>query len=241
MGRLINGSVLTWWTWSTHQWVSLGSNWWQDNPLGLFPHSLQSHLHLTITQRWTMVSLMPTLSCRGLRMMFKQQETICCSPKSPKLHKKKQRVFSRETGDKVMLSTFRQWRDYVQKGQDHVTKFMPRFNGPYTIMDAFPLHSVYTIHMPNSPDLYCCFHVTLLEPFIPNNKALFPSWIRAHPGTVITEKGEEWFIDQIINEKTQQGLPIFDAVGQGGAWDRFLVTKVRGGGMWSTGRVVESK
>ena len=43
-------------------------------------------------------------------------------------------------GDKVMLSTFHWWRDYVQKGQDCVAKFMPRFNGPYTITNAFPLH-----------------------------------------------------------------------------------------------------
>ena len=28
-----------------------------------------------------------------------------------------------------------------------------------------------------------------------------------------------------------QGLPIFGVVGWGGAWNRFLVTEVRGGGM----------
>ena len=36
-------------------------------------------------------------------------------------------------GDRVMLSTFHRRRDYVQKGQNRVAKFMPRFNGPYTI------------------------------------------------------------------------------------------------------------
>ena len=104
-------------------------------------------------------------------------------------------------GDKVMLSTFHQQRDYVQTGQNCVTKFMPRFNGPYMITSTFPLHSVYTIDMPNSPELYSHFHATLLKPFIPNNKELFPSHIHLHPGMVITEKGEEWFIDQIIDER----------------------------------------
>ena len=40
-------------------------------------------------------------------------------------------------GDRVMLSIFHQWRDYVQKGQNHVAKFMPRFNGPYMIWAPF--------------------------------------------------------------------------------------------------------
>ena len=73
-------------------------------------------------------------------------------------------------GDKVMLSTFHWQRDYVQKGQDCVTKFMPRFDSLYTITDAFPLHLVYTIHMPN-----LLVHAALIKPFIPNGKALFPS------------------------------------------------------------------
>lgn len=73
-------------------------------------------------------------------------------------------------GDKVMLSTFHQWRDYVQKTQNHVANFMLRFDGPYMITEAFPICSVYTIHMPNSTDLYSCFYTALLKPFVPNDQ-----------------------------------------------------------------------
>ena len=85
---LSHKSVLTWWTQSTSQQVSLGSSWWWDNHLGLFLYLLWSCLHLVMTQRWTMVLLAPALSCKGLRMTFRQQRTIWCWLKSPKLLKK---------------------------------------------------------------------------------------------------------------------------------------------------------
>lgn len=53
--------------------------------------------------------------------------------------------------DKVMLSTFHCHQGYIQKGQNHIAKFMPQFDGLYTIIDAFPLCSVYTIDMLNCP------------------------------------------------------------------------------------------
>ena len=108
-------------------------------------------------------------------------------------------------GDKVMLSTFHWQRDYVQKGQNHVTKFMPRFNGPYTITDAFPLCPVYTIDMPNSPDLYCHFHIALLKPFIPNDKVLFPSHVHLHPDTVITEKWRSGLLTGLLMRENVAG------------------------------------
>ena len=103
-------------------------------------------------------------------------------------------------GDKVMLLTFHRRREYVQKGQNRVTKFMPRFDGPYTITRAFPIRSVYAIDMPNCPNLYSTFHTPLLKPFIANDPLLFPSWIQSQPDTVVTENGEEWFINRIVDE-----------------------------------------
>ena len=104
-------------------------------------------------------------------------------------------------GDKVMLSTFHRRREYVQKGQNRVAKFMPRFDGPYTITRAFPIRSVYTIDMPNCPDLYSSFHTSLLKPFNANDPLLFPLWIQSQPKTVVTNNGEEWFIDRIVDER----------------------------------------
>ena len=91
-------------------------------------------------------------------------------------------------------------------------------------MSAFPLCSVYTIDMPNSPELYSHFHATLLKPFIPIDKELFPSHIHLHPGMVITEKGEEWFIDWIIDErKCSRGYQyLVQWVGEGPETDSWL-------------------
>ena len=72
---------------------------------------------------------------------------------------------------------------------------MPQFDGPFTVTDAFPTHSVYTIAMPNTPEAYPSFHVSLLKPFIPNNPNLFPSRNQTQPGT------EKSFIEQIVDER----------------------------------------
>ena len=43
---------------------------------------------------------------------------------------------SYKIGDKVMLSTLNRRRDYKLKGQHRAAKFIPRFNGPYIIVDV---------------------------------------------------------------------------------------------------------
>ena len=108
-----------------------------------------------------------------------------------------------EIGDQVMLSTFHCWQEYLQKGQNCVAKFMPLFNGPFMVTSAFPACSVYTITMPNAPETYPSFHMSLLKPFVLNNPNLFPSQSQMHPSTIVTEKGKEWFIEHIIDEWKQ--------------------------------------
>ena len=43
---------------------------------------------------------------------------------------------SYKIGNKVMLSTLNHRRDYKLKGQHRAAKFIPRFNGPYIIVDV---------------------------------------------------------------------------------------------------------
>ena len=50
-----------------------------------------------------------------------------------------------QPSDKVMLSTFHRHRDYKRKGDDHVAKFFPRRDGPYTIIKSHPEASLITI------------------------------------------------------------------------------------------------
>lgn len=60
---------------------------------------------------------------------------------------------------------------------------------------------MYTLHMPNSPELFPTFHASLLARYHENNTKLFPGRVRAHPGTIVTEEGKvEWWVDKIIDE-----------------------------------------
>lgn len=105
-------------------------------------------------------------------------------------------------GDKVMLSTKHRRREYMQKGDNRVAKFMPRFDGPYTITDAHPETSMYTLDLPNSPNIFPTFHSSQLKLFHANDSILFPSREFPRPGPVVTANGQmETFIEKIVDEK----------------------------------------
>ena len=67
-------------------------------------------------------------------------------------------------GDLVMLSTENRHHNYKCKDKKHITKFMPRNDGPYTVIKAFPEKSGYTLHLPNNPQTFLGFHSSLLKP-----------------------------------------------------------------------------
>jgi hypothetical protein len=56
-------------------------------------------------------------------------------------------------GNKVMLSMLHQRREYKKKSENRVTKFFPRFDGPFETIDAHALTSNYTLDLPNSPNV----------------------------------------------------------------------------------------
>lgn len=107
-----------------------------------------------------------------------------------------------EVGDKVMLSTKHRRREYMQKGDKRVAKFMPRYDGPYAIIETHPESSTYTLDLPNSPNIFPTFHSSQLRPYHPNDSTLFPSREFPRPGPVVTEDGQmENFIEKIVDEK----------------------------------------
>jgi hypothetical protein len=105
-------------------------------------------------------------------------------------------------GDKVMLSTKHRCRKYMQKGDKHVAKFMPRYDGPYNILKSHLEMLTYTLNLPNSPNIFPTFHVSQLRPFHTNDPALFPSRNLPCPGPVVTADGQmETVIEKIIDKK----------------------------------------
>jgi hypothetical protein len=105
-------------------------------------------------------------------------------------------------GDRVMLSTTNRRRDYKRAGAKRVAKFMPRDDGQYEVVKAFPERSEYTLKLPNNPQLFPGFHSHLLKRYVPNNPELFPTREPARPGPVITPDGAvEWTVEKIVDER----------------------------------------
>ncbi len=90
-------------------------------------------------------------------------------------------------------------RDYQAGHKNCVTKFMPRFDGLYTI--AHTDFSTYTLDIP-SLNMCTTFHTSLLHKFVPNDPDLFPSCEFLKPGPVLTlDNLKEHFIDCIVKEQ----------------------------------------
>jgi hypothetical protein len=89
----------------------------------------------------------------------------------------------------------------MQAKSGRVTKFMPQFDGPFTVPKANPTKSVYTLDLPNKPNHFPTFHASLLRRFILNDNNLFPSRELSQPGPVVMPDGEEeWLIDKIVDK-----------------------------------------
>lgn len=105
-------------------------------------------------------------------------------------------------GDMVLLTTVHRRKEYMQAKDGRVAKFMPRFDGPYKIIRAYPDTSSYTLELPASSKLFPTFHSSQLQPFIENDSNLFPSRSLAKPPLILTPDGQtEYFIDKILDER----------------------------------------
>ncbi len=107
-----------------------------------------------------------------------------------------------QPGDKVMLSTLHRRHEYKAGKKDRVAKFMPHFDGPYSILSSHPETSSYTLDLPNSPNTFPTFHASVLKPFFPNDPDLFPHRDHPQPCPIVTADGvEEFFINKIIDDR----------------------------------------
>ena len=109
--------------------------------------------------------------------------------------------FPYNVGDKVMLSTMNRRRDYKTKGKQRASKFMPRFDGPYMIIDTHPTASTITLDMPNAPNLFPTFHTSNVKPWHPNDDTKFPSRTITSPGPINVDGVEEFLVESIIDHK----------------------------------------
>jgi hypothetical protein len=115
--------------------------------------------------------------------------------------------FPFEKGGHIVLSTLHRQQDYKAKGEKRVAKFMPRFNGPYLVMDTAPEISTVMIELPNHPNTFPTFHTSQVQPFVENDRELFPGCELDEPPLVFVEDKEEYFVDRILDERKRgQGV-----------------------------------
>lgn len=81
---------------------------------------------------------------------MKAQDNLLLAKMNQALQANKHRGPEHEyrVGEKVLLSTFHRRREYMQRGDNRVAKFMVRYDGPYTITHAVPQTSTYTLDLP---------------------------------------------------------------------------------------------
>jgi len=106
-----------------------------------------------------------------------------------------------EVGDEVLLLTANQRHDYMQAKNGWTAKFMPRYDRPYKVIQAFPNSSNYTLELPTGSKIHPTFHTSLLKAFQPNNMTEYPDREPGQPGPILTEEGEEeYVIKKIVDQ-----------------------------------------
>jgi len=109
--------------------------------------------------------------------------------------------FPFEKGNRVILSTLHRRCEYKAKDEKWVTKFMPRYDSPYTITDAAPEISRVTLDLPDNWRTFPTFHTSQVLPFVENDATLFPSHELKCPPPIIIDSKQEFFIDHILDEQ----------------------------------------
>jgi hypothetical protein len=133
---------------------------------------------------------------------------------------------SLQVGDRVKLSTKNRRQHYKQKSKKDgcVAKFMPRFDGPYTILEKHAEFSTFTLDLPNQPEIFPVFHSSELEPFTENDDDKFPSRKLTEPDPIVVDGQQEYFVHEIIDERKRgRGVQyLVRYVGAGPEMDRWL-------------------
>jgi len=121
--------------------------------------------------------------------VFEAQDNLLRAKLSQSVQANKNRTltFPFAVGSRVRLSTLHRQNEYKAKGEKHVAKFMPRFDGPYTITEIDEQNSTVTLDLPNSTNIYPTFHTSQVLPFVESDTEKFPSRHFEEPAPIITE------------------------------------------------------
>ena len=108
---------------------------------------------------------------------------------------------SYKIGNKVMLSTLNRRKDYKSNDVIRVAKFMPRYDGPYLVVDTYEAASTITLDIPNAPNIFPTFHTSHIKPFKQNDDDKYPARSLERPGPLFVNDTPEYQVDKIIDHK----------------------------------------
>ncbi len=98
-------------------------------------------------------------------------------------------------GDMVYLST-----SNLALPKGRASKLLPKYIGPYKVIQAFPESSNYLLELPASlkaRNIHPKFHASKLRPHTPNDALLFPNRAPVDPYDWGTPDDAEWVVDEI--------------------------------------------
>ena len=112
-----------------------------------------------------------------------------------------------ERGSRVYLST-----QNIKLPKGRASKLLPKFIGPYTVLESHPKTSTYWLDLPEgltNRNLHDMFHVSLLHPFVPSNELLFPDRSKPKPYDFGAPQEAEEFVDEITSHSWKRNKVLF--------------------------------
>lgn len=90
--------------------------------------------------------------------------------------------------DEVLLFTYHCCREYMQRKNHYIVKFMVRWNRSYKMTRANLELSSYTLELLSTMNIFSTFHSFLLKSYHQNSTSLFPSCMYLQSDSVILKK-----------------------------------------------------
>ena len=137
-------------------------------------------------------------------IMMEAQDNLLHAKISQAMQANKSRglTFPFKVGERARLSTLHRRHEYKKVGELRVAKFMPRYDGPYTIIETDNEHSTVTLDLPNTPNAFPTYHSSVVLPYVENDTTLFPGREFSRPPPVMTEDNdEEYYVRDIVDER----------------------------------------
>jgi hypothetical protein len=112
-----------------------------------------------------------------------------------------------EVGDLVMVdSSDRRARYKTRGGDTRASKFFPRWDGPYKVIETYPETSTFKLLLPSSDKAHPVFHSSKLKRYRPNDDDKFPQRKQGRPEPIDVDGEDEYLVEKILDSKKVRGI-----------------------------------